>query len=437
VKAFNNVPKFTYLRSYSSIGKKAGKNFGWLFIGNLGSLALGFITTMYLARFLGQSEFGKFSYAQTLTMYGALLVDLGLNVYGNRSVASNPKHAGRYLINIGSLQIFTGLLLIIIVTTIIYTFKIWLDSELQVLVAISLLWVLPFALNIEWFFLGSQKMDVVAFGRLIQQCAIIFITYLLVKGPEQVVYAPIARVAGGMASALWLFFRLPKGILQDFRIHLSEAAGYLRTSKWFWLSAFLVQVYNGADIVILQLFRPAGEVGLYSAGFRLIGLFVAAIVLLNMVMFPMLAAEYGKNAVMFAKLLRLHLLTAVGIAFMLLVVALPTASLLVNISYGSQYLGSVSFLRILIIAASVLTLNGAIAQPLLASGYEVAVFKQISFTALVNVVLNLILIPHFGAYGAALTYLISVIFATAWLIPIYYKRMGDYLLLPLSITDQI
>ena len=432
----DNAFQSTYLRSYFCTAKEIGKNFAWLFVGNFGSLALGFITTLYLARVLGQAQFGKFSYAQTLAIYGALLVDLGLNVYGNRSVASNPKHAGRYLINIGSVQIFTGLFLIIIVTVIIQTFNFWLDSELQVLVGTSLLWVLPFALNIEWFFLGSQRMNVVASGRLIQQCSIIFITYLLVKGPTQVVYAPLARVAGGMASALWLFFWLPKGIFQDFRVHLSEAAGYLRTSKWFWFSAFLVQVYNGVDIVILQMFRTPSEVGLYSASFRLIGIFVAAISLLNMTMFPMLSAEYGRNTVIFGKLLKLYLLTALVIAFILLVVALPTASLLVNISYGSQYLGSVSFLRILIVAASVLTLNGAIAQPLLATGHEASVFKQILATAVLNVVLNLILIPRYGAHGAALAYTVSSIFATVWLLPIYSKRMRNYLFLSGSVTEQ-
>jgi len=437
VNVFSNTPKSTYLRSYFCTGKEIGKNFGWLFIGNFGSLALGFISTLYLARVLGQAAFGKFSYAQTLAIYGALLVDLGLNVYGNRSVANSPKHAGRYLINIGSVQVFTGILLIIVVATVVHTFNLWSDSELQAIVVNSFVWVLPFALNIEWFFLGLQRMKVVATGRLIQQSMVIVIAYLLVKDPGQVVYAPFARVAGGIASALWLLFQLPKEIFQNVRIHLLEATSYLRSSKWFWFSAFLIQVYNGIDIVILQLFRTASEVGLYSASFRLIGLFVAAISVLNMAMFPMLAAEYGKNEVMFGKLLKLHLLSALGIAFLLLVVALPTVSLLVNISYGSQYLGSVSFLRILIIAASVLTLNGAISQPLLASGHEAAVFKQILLTALLNVVLNLILIPHFGAYGAALTYLISVIFATAWLLPIYYKRMGSYWLLPLSGTKQI
>ena len=115
----DNAPQSTYLRSYFCTAKEIGKNFAWLFVGNFGSLALGFITTLYLARVLGQAQFGKFSYAQTLAIYGAIIVDLGLNVYGNRSVANSPKHAGRYLTNIGSIQVLSGLLLIIVVTTIV------------------------------------------------------------------------------------------------------------------------------------------------------------------------------------------------------------------------------------------------------------------------------------------------------------------------------
>ncbi len=418
-----------------NLTRRMSGNFGGLFIGNCGSLALAFFTTAYLARTLGQSEFGEFSYAQTLAIYAALFVDLGFTIYGNRAVAKYPERAARYLVNIVSLQAVTGVVLISICSIIIYNLDIWRDSNLKIIVITSLLWVLPFSLNFEWFFLGFEKMGVVGSSRTIQQGAISILTYMVVDNPQQVILAALMRVIGGFASAVWLLFQLPKCIFKGISPNLLEGANYLKESKWFWFSAFLVQVYNGTDILVLQMFWPPNEVGLYSASFRLIGVFVAVISLMNTAIFPILAGEHSKNPVLFGRTLRLHLIAAAGLSVLILVIGLPSKSLLVRVVYGSEYLSAVPFLGVLIIAASVLALNGAVAQPLLASGYEASVLKQTAVTAIMNASLNLVLIPYFGAYGASLAYMISVIIGTICLLPAYLRRMGHYLNLSHSMGE--
>jgi O-antigen/teichoic acid export membrane protein len=406
----------------SVIMRRLSRNIGGLLLGNAGALLLSLVTTAYLARTLGRTGFGAFSYGQTFAMYGALVADLGLTAYGTRAVARDPEHAEQYLFNIAALQILAGIVLIALSSGLVYAFNVGSESGLQEIVLVSLLWVFPFALNVEWFFLGSQRMSVVSVSKLIQYGSICLITYALVGGPRQVVLASAARVIGGLVSVVWLAAHLSRGTLRRFTVNLREALGYLASSKWFWFSAVLVQVSNGVDILILQAHRSSAEVGIYSASFRLMSYLLLAISLVNTVMFPMLSAEHYASARNFRHLLKLYWLIAGGIAGLLLLIGLPLAPVLIDLVYGDQYALSVPLFRILLLAAAVFVVNGAIAQPLLVVGRESTVTRQILVSATFYVGMNLLLIPRFGSYGAAWVYAASAVLGTIWLIPVYVRQ---------------
>jgi O-antigen/teichoic acid export membrane protein len=265
-------------------------------------------------------------------------------------------------------------------------------------------------------------MSVVSVSKLIQYGSICLITYVLVGGPRQVVLAAAARVIGGMVSVVWLAAHLSRGTLRRFTVNLREAISYLASSKWFWFSAVLVQVANGVDILILQANRSSAEVGIYSASFRLMSFLLLAISLVNTVMFPMLSAEHYANANNFRHLLKLYWFIAGGLAGLLLLIGLTLAPVLIDLVYGDQYVLSVPLFRILLLAAAVFVMNGAIAQPLLVVGRESTVTRQILISSTFYVVLNLLLIPRFGGYGAAWVYVASAVLGTAWLIPVYVRQ---------------
>jgi len=406
----------------SNYVKGLAKNLVWLIFGNFGALVIGFFVNAYLARKLGQNAFGIYNYAQTIALYACLMVDCGLNVYGNRATARDPARASQLLINIAAFQLILGICVVVLSVSAANFLPIW-PGEVSAVVIMSLLWLFPFALNIEWLYLGFQKMRAVALGRVIQQMVIGLSTLLLVVDSGSVVWAPLARAIGGMASAGWLLWQLPSGILGAAKIHLRQTVGYIRSSKWFWMSSVFVQIYHGSDILILQMTRSPAEVGQYSAGFRLMSMGIAVIALINVWMFPILSAEYGRDPGVFRHLRRLYYATAGVISGFILGVGVPLAPRIVLWVYGEQYRNSMPILQILMIAAAVLTINGALSQPLLAAGNESGVFWQILFTAVVNVVLNLSFIPSYGAAAAAGVYLASQIFGTLWLFFLYRRRM--------------
>jgi O-antigen/teichoic acid export membrane protein len=403
----------------SNIGRRLGRNLGWLLIGNVSSLALGFATTAYLARMLGQAEFGIFSYAQTIALYATFLVDLGLNVYGTRAVARHPDRSHIYLAHIITLQSLAGIAVLLVGLVVGLTDLIWPSAHLRHMVMLSLLWVVPFAWNVEWLYLGLEQTRTVGSARLLQQLSMFVLVLFLVGNPTQSAYAPLLRVAGGVVSALWLFSRLPEHAFARTQLLISEIGSLVGGAKWFWWSALLLLVSRSSDVIIIQASRPAREIGQYSASMRLVGVVTASIGILNTVMFAMLAAEREKESRNFAKLLNAYLLLAGGIAGVALTVGLSGASLLMTLVYGASYAGAAPIFCLLLIAGACLVLQGAIEQPLLACGYERSVFAVVAATAGLSVAANLTLVPRSGAYGAAISFLSCSVFSAAALFLLY------------------
>jgi O-antigen/teichoic acid export membrane protein len=147
------------------------------------------------------------------------------------------------------------------------------------------------------------------------------------------------------------------------------------------------------------------------------------IALVNVTLFPMLSAESRRAPEAFRKLMRLHWWLASGIALVIFMVGVPSAAFIMRLVYGASYASGGPLLAILMVAAGVLSLNGALSQPLLAAGHEGLVFVQVLLTAVGNVVLNLLVIPQWGATGAAWVYLASVTMGTLLLVPFYLARL--------------
>ena len=172
----------------------------------------------------------------------------------------------------------------------------------------------------------------------------------------------------------------------------------------------------------MQWRRGPTDVGLYGAAFRLLSVFIALIAVLNLAIFPVLAAEHGKGmAGGFRPLAAAYLRTACAGAALCALGGAILAGPIVELAYGHAYLESVASLRVLAVGAAFLAINGSIAQPVLAAGGERFVLVQIGMTAVLNIAANLIMIPKWGPVGAASAYALSVGVGTVWLIPTYRR----------------
>jgi O-antigen/teichoic acid export membrane protein len=166
---------------------------------------------------------------------------------------------------------------------------------------------------------------------------------------------------------------------------------------------------------MLQFMRGSEVVGYYNAGYKIVLLLTVVMGLLNSVFYPRFAAtiknfkEINSTQKFYAKLMSL-LFLPIGLGGM--VVAGP----LIAFIYGESYEPAVGAFQILLMLPVITAISSVIAFPLIATGGERLYAKVVVLAALVNLMLNFVLIPQLGMYGAALATVAAEVTALVYLL---------------------
>src|SRR5581483_10227207 len=105
-----------YLLQNNTIKQRVFKNTFWLTLTEGSTKFLTILMTIWITRYFGVVNYGKFSFAFSYTALFGILVDFGFNTLVTREIAKNPKEASRYIFNI----IASKLLLTILVYGLIF-----------------------------------------------------------------------------------------------------------------------------------------------------------------------------------------------------------------------------------------------------------------------------------------------------------------------------
>jgi O-antigen/teichoic acid export membrane protein len=162
-----------------------------------------------------------------------------------------------------------------------------------------------------------------------------------------------------------------------------------------------ITIYYQVDSVLLLQISGPHESGIYGAAYGFLGpvnFFPAAIM---SSFFPVLAAVYGSDPERARRLVQIAGNSMAVIAFPVLAGTIALSGPIINLLYGPNFQRAAGLLPILMIAFVAIcygTLAGFLA-PLLDLRWRFALYTTVG--AIANVILNLALIPHYGAYGSA------------------------------------
>jgi O-antigen/teichoic acid export membrane protein len=223
--------------------------------------------------------------------------------------------------------------------------------------------------------------------------------------PEAVlILAVLAAVAG------WL---LGEGLLRRRMAGTPTAP----PPPWLALAAplLLVQILhvitNRADLILLGIFREVGEVGVFNVAARLADILGMALIASNFVLAPRLAAAWTRGDMVEAQTLLTRTTRGVALASASLAVGLAVFGPLVLRLYGPEFAEAFLPLLLLMGGRVVSAGFGGVGIVLVTAGEERGLLVGIAAGAGVNVLLNLLLIPPFGALGAATATAVSIV---AW-----------------------
>jgi O-antigen/teichoic acid export membrane protein len=397
------------------------KNFISLTSADFFNKALAFLGVVYLARVLRADGFGKIEFAQAIMVYFLLVVNQGLSVYGAREIAKDKTRIKTYVDHI----ITVRLLLSLVSYVLLAIFVLWINqpAEVKRLLLIYGFTFFSFSFTLDWVFQGIEKMEYMALGRMINQVVYVGGLFLLVKNWDQLLRVPVIRVVAAITGAMILLYAFIKrygNMKLSYDLNLWKQI--FKQSISMGVSFVVIQLYYTFDSVMLGFMKGTAVVGWYNAAYKIVLLFLGFASLFGTTIFPVLSRYYKESSTKLSQFVlrcsRLNIFFGLPIA----VGGTILSGQIIHFVYGSAYQSSILPLQILIWSVFTVYFNCSFAFCLLACDKQKEYMYSVIAGAIVNLILNFMLIPKYSMLGASIATMVCEII-TLGLILFYSKRI--------------
>lgn len=378
------------------------KNFIYNFIYQVLILIIPLITSPYLSRVIGSDGVGIYSYTYSIVYYFMLLTLLGVNNYGNRSIAkvrNNKKNLSHYFWNIYSMQLIMGLLMFIIYIAGILLFA----EEYKAYFLIQSMFVLSSILDINWFFFGIEDFKSTITRNSIVKVGSLLLIFIFVRNSNDLwKYVFIMSSLTLISQILMWSFLLKK--IHFTKPNFNEIKQHIKPNIILFLPVIAVSIYKVMDKVMLGALTPVSEVGFYENAEKIISIPMTLISTLGTVMLPRMSnlmVEGNKEKVeqYIKKSINFIMFLAFPICFGLITIGNNFAPLF----FGIDFEKTGTLIVLLAITFPILSFANVIRTQYLIPKEKDKVFLLSSFYgAIVNFIINFLLIPKYASIGACI-----------------------------------
>lgn len=282
---------------------------------------------------------------------------------------------------------------------------------------------IPFALFNTYnsgLFLGKNQIGTFNKINWIPTVVVLVITAILVLWLSTGIQGYlIALIVGPLIISAILLFK--NKFIEAFSLEVNWVIikRMLSLGSIYALALMVINLNYRIDVILLDKLSTAFETGIYAKGVSITEYLWQIPMLLSTVVFARSAVS--KNDKMFslkvAQLLRLSFLV-IGLGALILFLC---SEFIIVLMFGEAFIKSVEVLNVLLPGVVLLTIFKVINMDLSGKGKPWISLKAMLPALMINIVLNFILIPKYGAYGAALASTISYSLASVLFITFYSK----------------
>jgi O-antigen/teichoic acid export membrane protein len=371
-----------------------------LSVGDFVAKALYFLAFVYLNRKLELVNYGVLEFAVAIRMYLVLLADGGIELWAVREAAKG-RNIRELVSRVTPLRLMLGLISAALVNGVLVAMP--ENPNLKQVMPLFGLTVLVQAFNLKWVFMGQERMARVAAGLMFSQLAFAGLVFLLVQGPQDLIWVPIAWLAGDVIIVLYFARRFvaAHGSLW-LKFTFSGMLSLLRPAFALGTSQALGLMNYNLGAILMGLMIGPWEVAWYAAAYKPVTAVLSVPVAYYLGLFPALARLIRESKKAFGEVLTRSLRMTAVFALPIGVGGTMLAEPMINFLFTACE-PSIPILRILAWSAVLVTLRGNFRQALTAAGYQRMDMFCAAGAVAVNLCLNLLLIPKYKAIGAAIS----------------------------------
>jgi len=382
------------------------KNTFWLFLAK-GVGILTMILTIFSARILGATEFGKFSFALAFVWMLAIFSDLGTSSITTRELAKEKENQKEYPAILSLKIILTAFALVLMFSL---SFFITRDPFTQKIILILAIYILieSFLEIIFASLRASQRMEYEAIVSIFQSillCGIgLFILFYFPSVENLSFVYLFVDLLALIVVLLFFHFRI-QSLKLDWNKKIWQKI--LRLSWPLAFAAIFSALYMYIDSVMMGYWGQITQTGWYNAAYRIINITVIPVALIAQSFYPALSKFFIESKEKFQDIWDLLMKSMIISAIPLMVGGVFLASKIINFLYGPSFGPSIFVFKILILSAGIIFLNSPYVEMLIVANQQKKVFYVTMVGGIINVILNLLLIPRYSLYGAAVAALIT------------------------------
>ncbi len=371
-------------------------------IGKVVVVGTSVVTISFLTRYLGQKGFGEYTSAMTYLGFAGIIVDMGMYLVVVREITNNRQRAEEILGNSLGLRLVLGAIVMGLSPLIAWWFFPY-SPVVDWSIGIGALSFFLIALNqiLVSVFQIDMKMWKLVVGEVLGRLAILAGTYYFILQKGDLLDFMWANVVGNVVlfGMSFIFARKYVSIVPRFDWKVWKPM--LRETLPLAVVVLLNRIYFNVDTLFLSVLRTQEEVGAYGLPYKVLDIVITFPSIFSGLIFPSLAQHALTSKVELARVYQKAFDFLVVMALPMVVGLCVLSRPIVHILGGDQFVDSPYLLRILSIAVTFVFFST------LSNNLVIAVQKQkrlmlISLiSVVVNVALNLWLIPKYSYFAAA------------------------------------
>lgn len=405
--------------------KKISRNIFFQGISEFTVKGLQILALAYLARYLKEAEFGKFSFAVAFTTIALIFIDLGLNPLFVREISRKKELAGKYLshaIVIKSILSFVAFIVVIFIVNIL-----GYQDDIRKIVYVMFASVIlkSFTDNFSSIFQAFEEMQ---WDSLLKIMRAVILTgsvfFSLAKGYSllAIVWMYVAAEVIVLASCIVILFT--KFIKSMVKVQKDVIINLAFESLPFALTVLFYSIYFYIDSVMLSYMKGVYEVGIYSAAYNLTIALIFIPTIYITAIFPSLSKFYVNSMESLKFAYRKSLLYVSVGALPITIILFFLSEEIIPFLYGREFYNSALVLKIIAITIFFRFVTFINAITIISIDKQKQRLYSQAITAILNIILNLILIPAYGFIGAAIATVITEFFLFVAYFHVVIKDFG-------------
>lgn len=386
------------------------------FILTMSSFIFPLITFPYVSRVLLPTGTGKVAFATSIVSYFTMVGMLGIPTYGIRACAKVRDDKDKLSKTVQEIMVINaiamGISLITYILAIIAVPRMMQDRTLFLINIVTLVFNL---IGCEWLYKALEQYSYITIRSIALKLVSLILMFLLVhQKSDYVIYGAITILASA-GSNFFNLINLRKYLHLKWYDHM-DLKQHLGPIFSFFMMTIATTIYTNLDSVMLGFMKGDEAVGYYNASVKIKTILVSLVTSMGSVLLPRLSYYIKeKRHEEFKELTVRSLQFVCFISLPLWIYFSLFAKEGIYFLSGNAYAGSIVPMQIIMPTLFLIGISNLLGiQILVPMDRENAVLKSVAIGGVVDLIVNLICIPKFGASGAAFGTLVAELFVTTY-----------------------